>query len=400
MFERIHITDTNDTSLYYANTLRESEEFYVPHEKAEKEIILQVRDEFTMDENYAILSKMAIPEITVDEFIPEESTHLTPRKRQPAVQEKIETPTKKRRLKLEDIVVPTNVEITLPEIEEAPVFVEPIVESLQDLTSQKSRSKSKKVRIFTDKNTQLSRKVIQKYINNINAHTVPLKIIDVNKSTSEILFQGAPARFLSTRRNKWNNPLNKLFDMMHTFFSSIRMDTQIESTDTIRLETKSNKTNELSALSGLIPESKKSMKETTADEIMISQQEMEISETAHQTHIQNIEQDFEMLNIAEHEKIPDITMFEEGIDQPPETLKHKDSRLTKTELLAFLEVLWHDSEMVKFTDLISPEYYSKLDATRSFVLLLELHKEKMITLEQAAPYDILWIKKYYNNDSD
>ncbi|XP_043501540.1 uncharacterized protein LOC122523690 isoform X2 [Polistes fuscatus] len=406
MFERIHITDTNDTSLYYANTLRESEEFYEPREKvekaekAEKEMILQVRDEFTMDENIATLSKMAIPEITADEFIPEESD-LTTRKRQSAVQEQIKTPTKKRRLEFEDIVVPSNVEITLPEIEEAPVFVKPIVESLQDLelipfNSQESRSKSKKVRMFADKNTQLSHKVIRKCINNVNAHTVSLDIINVNKLTSEILFQGAPARFLSIRRNKWKSLLNKLFDM-HTILSSIRMDTQIES---MRMETKSNKTNELSEFSGLIPESKKSMKETSADEIVISQQEMAISEIAHQTHIQNIEQDFEMLNIVEHVKIPDITMYEEGIDQPRETLKHKDTPLTKIELLAFLEVLWHDSEMIKFTDLISPEYFDKLDATRSFVLLLELHKEKKITLEQATPYDILWIKKCYNNDSD
>lgn len=100
MFERIQITDTNDTSLYYANTLLESEEFYVPHEKAEKEMILQVRDEFIMDdeEYYAALSKMTLPEITADEFVPEESTHLMTRKRQPAVQEQIERPTKKRRV--------------------------------------------------------------------------------------------------------------------------------------------------------------------------------------------------------------------------------------------------------------------------------------------------------------
>ncbi|XP_015181485.1 PREDICTED: uncharacterized protein LOC107069055 [Polistes dominula] len=411
MFERIHITDVNDKSLYYANTLRESEEFYIPYEKAEKEMILQVRDELIMDgeEYYETLSKMPLPEITANEFVPEEGTHSITRKRQPTVQEQIETPTKKRRLKFEDIIFPSNVEITLPEVDAVPVALERITETLEDLESisdisQQSKSKSKKVRVFADKNTQLSHKVIRKCINNVRVSTVPLKIFDVNTLTLELLFQEVPARFLSIRKNKWNSPLNNLF-YTHNLIPPTRVDTLMEyelekpTFETMRLETKDNKTQELSELSGLIPETKKSMKETIADEIKTSQLEIAISEINHQTNIQNIEQDFEMLNIVEYD-VPDVTMHEKGIDQPLETSKYKDSHLTKTELLALLEVLWHDSEMVKFTDLISPESYNKFDASRSFLLLLELHQENKIILEQATPYDILWIKKCYNNDSD
>lgn len=70
--------------------------------------------------------------------------------------------------------------------------------------------------------------------------------------------------------------------------------------------------------------------------------------------------------------------------------------ITKQDLHALVEVKWRDAEMVEFHDVIPPNAYSKADAIECFLLLLELHEEKKITLEQAVP-DVLWIKQYSND---
>ncbi|XP_043501543.1 uncharacterized protein LOC122523693 [Polistes fuscatus] len=209
-------------------------------------------------EHHAAYTKTILPEITMQEFMPGESTFLTPRKRQSTEETYIETPTKRRHLRFEDITVPSNAEITMiPETEEiSALTIDYSTESLQNLESihedlQQIKRKSKKKRMFADKITKLSHKVIRKCINNVNIHTVPLKVIDVNISTSKILFQEAPARFVSTRKNKWNSPLNKLFDM-YTLLSSTKKEMHMESgqsleksTEFLRLMDKSNKTEEL-----------------------------------------------------------------------------------------------------------------------------------------------------------
>ncbi|XP_015181487.1 PREDICTED: uncharacterized protein LOC107069056 [Polistes dominula] len=199
-----------------------------------------------------------LPEITMQEFIPRESTFLTPRKRQSTEETHIETPIKRKYLRFEDITVPSNAEIAMiPETEEIPVpTADYSIESSPNLESinvdlQQVKRKFKKKRMFADKITKLSHKVIRKCINNVNAHTVSLKVIDVNITTSEILFQEAPARFISTRKNKWNSPLNKLFNM-DIILSSTEKELHMESehsleksTEFLRLMDKSNKTEEL-----------------------------------------------------------------------------------------------------------------------------------------------------------
>ncbi|KAL2731885.1 hypothetical protein V1478_004573 [Vespula squamosa] len=438
MFERMHIT--NDASLYNANTLTDSEEFYIPFDRAEKEMIISlVRDDLTLrnEEHRTAFAKVTLPEVTVEEFMPEESTYLTPRKRQPAELTHIETPTKRRRLRFEDVAVPNKDEIaTIPETEVVPIPV-PIpdysIEPLQDLESmhedpQQIKIKSKKKRILADKNTKLSHKVIRKWISNVNGHTVPLSMNNVNISTSEILFQAAPARFVSIRKNKWNSPLIKLFSM-HVDLPSIKKKTQMDfqllekciafiknksyfsinsfnrkfiASEIVRLGEKSNKTDELLAELSVIKStdaSAKSIKETSVHETMSSHQELVIPNIEQQIDLQNIEQGFGLLNITRNGTGPNLTIHEKEIDQSQETIKLSQSYLlTKLDLLALLEVLWHDTELVRFTDVIPPGQYSKADAACCYLLLLELHQEKKITLEQAMPYDTLWIKKFPNGN--
>ncbi|XP_035728448.1 uncharacterized protein LOC118444365 [Vespa mandarinia] len=237
MFERMHIT--NDISLYNANTLRDSEEFYIPFDRAEKEMVISlVRDDLTLrdEEHHTAFKKVTLPDVTVEEFMPEGSTYLTPRKRQPSEITHIETPTKRRRLRFEDITVPNKADIaTIPETEVVPVPIPTSdfsIEPLQNLESthedpQQIKIKSKRKRKLADKNTKLNHKVIRKWISNINAETVPLSINNVNIPTLEILFQAAPARFLSIRKNKWNSPLIKLFNV-NVAISSMRKKAQME----------------------------------------------------------------------------------------------------------------------------------------------------------------------------
>ncbi|KAL2723010.1 hypothetical protein V1477_019601 [Vespula maculifrons] len=411
MFERMHIT--NDASLYNANTLTDSEEFYVPYDRAEKEMIISlVRDDLTLrnEEHRTAFAKTTLPEVTVEELMPDESTYLTPRKRQSAEVTHTETPTKRRRLRFEDVAVPNKDEIaTIPETEVVPIPIPTAdysIEPLQDLESihedpQKIKIKLKRKRILADKNTKLSHKVIRKWISNVNGHTVPLNMNNVNISTSEILFQAAPARFVSIRKNKWNSPLIKLFSM-HVNLPAIKKKTQMEFQLLEKCIASTEITDELLAELSVIKStdaSAKSIKETSVHKTMSSHQELVISDNEQQIDLQNIEQGFGLLNIAQNGTGPDLTIHEQKIDQSQETIKLSQScLLTKLDLLALLEVLWHDRELIRFIDVIPPGQYSKTDAACCYLLLLELHQEKKITLEQAVPYDTLWIKKFSNGN--
>lgn len=81
---------------------------------------------------------------------------------------------------------------------------------------------------------------------------------------------------------------------------------------------KSNKTDELLAELSVIKStdaSAKSIKETSVHKTMSSHQELVISDNEQQIDLQNIEQDFGLLNIARNGTGPDLTIHEQKIDQ-------------------------------------------------------------------------------------
>ncbi|KAF7381713.1 hypothetical protein HZH68_015586 [Vespula germanica] len=237
--------------------------------------------------------------------------------------------------------------------------------------SQKIKIKSKRKKIFADKNKKLSHKLIRKWISNVNAHTVPLSVINVNISTSEILFQVAPARFSSTLKNKWNSPLVALFNM-HTIAPSIKKKMQMEygqflekSTELLRLMDKSNKTEELLPdLSSAIGKSAEISKNISSEKsVLISIDELpEVIKFHDVVGLTTNEQEkIQSPNIAEESFIPDASPVSSSL---PSYL------LTKRELLALLEIIWQNNQFATFTDIISPDHYNKLDASSCFIFLL------------------------------
>nr|XP_050867508.1 uncharacterized protein LOC127071825 isoform X1 [Vespula vulgaris] len=403
IFERMHITSSNldrelnDTSPANKNILPSLEESDVIINKIETEISIDDLPKAN-EEHFAAYTKTTLSDTTGQEFMPKESTFITPRKRQSAEGIHIETPIKKRHLRFEDVAVPNTADISteVVPISTADCFVEPLqnLESVHE-NSQKIKIKSKRKKIFADKNKKLSHKLIRKWISNVNAHTVPLSVINVNISTSEILFQVAPARFSSTLKNKWNSPLVALFNM-HTIAPSIKKKMQMEygqflekSTELLRLMDKSNKTEELFPdLSSAIGKSAEISKNISSEKsVLISIDELPEVIKFH---------DVVGLTINEQEKIQSPNIAGELFipDASPVSSSLPSYLLTKRELLALLEIIWQNNQLATFTDIISPDHYSKLDASSCFIFLLELHKEKKIILKQAAPYDIIWIEKY------
>ncbi|KAL2731873.1 hypothetical protein V1478_004561 [Vespula squamosa] len=409
IFERMHITnlnldkELNDTSSANKNILPSLEKSDITMYKIDTEMS---RDDVPIESKKRIISsiftytKTTLSDTTVQEFMSEESTFITPRKRQSAEEIHIETPIKKRRLRFEDVAVPNMADIaTIPKVvpvSTADCFVEPLenLESIHE-DSQKIKIKSKRKKIFTDKNIKLSHKIIRKWISNVNAHTVPLSVINVNISTSEILFQVAPARFSSTLKNKWNSPLVALFNM-HTIVPSIKKEMQMKygqflekSTEFLRLNDKSNKTEELlSDLSSAIGKSAEISKNISSEKsVVISIDELpEVIKFHDVMGSTNDEQEkIQSPNIGGESFIPDTS---------PDFSSLPSYLLTKRELLALLEIIWQNNQLARFTDIISSDHYNKLDASSCFVFLLELHKEKRIILKQATPYDIIWIEKY------
>ncbi|XP_047368914.1 uncharacterized protein LOC124956753 isoform X2 [Vespa velutina] len=405
IFERMHITNSNldrelnDTSPVNKNIVSSLEVSDITMHKIETGMSIDnVSIENEVD--FGAYTKTTLSDITVQEFIPAENTFLTPQKRQSVKSIHVETPIKKRRLRFEDTAVPNTAEIvTIPEVISVPTadyFVEPL-ENLESMhvDSQQIKIKSKRKKIFADKNIKFSHKIIRKWISDVNAHTVPLSVINVNISTSEILFQMAPARFTSTRKNKWNSPLVRLFNT-HAVVPSIKKKIQVEggqllekSSEFLRLMDRSNKTEELlSDLSSAIGRTAEISKNISSEKsVAISIDELPEVIKFHDV-MASTNDELEKVqspNIARESFIPNAS---------PDSSSLPSYLLTKQELLALLEIIWRNNQFATFTDIISPDHYSKLDASCCFTFLLELYKEKRIILKQATPYDIIWIQKY------
>ncbi|XP_076298220.1 uncharacterized protein LOC143217620 [Lasioglossum baleicum] len=110
--------------------------------------------------------------------------------------------------------------------------------------------------------------------------------------------------------------------------------------------------------------------------------------------------------------LPGISGFEETIGEPAElspTTKHfsPNAALTNKELSALLEVYWDQGKphpgLTTFQEIIPPDSYTKIDAARAFATLLGFHAEKRVVLQQAKPYDSIWIGKcsgHYSGSSE
>ncbi|KAK2585703.1 hypothetical protein KPH14_010316 [Odynerus spinipes] len=412
VLDRMHITnphldgELNDVFSYNEKILTDLEKSDLSMDRSGIEIsISPIHDDRLGDQEHQVtFVKRMLPEVTMEEMESRRSDLLTPPKRQPDEEKHTETPSKKRRLRFEDAVNADQF-VASPVLGTEVVSVSAIdhtLELLQDLEPIQEnslqigrKSSKKKKKIFVDKITKLNHKAMRKWLNNVNAHTVSLNVINVNMPTSEILFKTPSTNFTSIYETKWNNSLNALFHM-HTAALSGRNIMQMEygqllekSTEFTRFEDKSNKTEELfSELSSAFGKSVELSKNVTSEKnITIAMDEFP-----------------EVLKIYD---ITESTTDIPGIILSPEITEntvisdtsHNSSKplpfclLTKRELLVLLEIVWQNTDFAIFNNIISPDNYSKLDAASCFMFLLELYKEKRIILKQAAPYDIIWIQK-------
>ncbi|XP_071566454.1 uncharacterized protein [Temnothorax nylanderi] len=305
---------------------------------------------------------------------------LTPQKRQPH-QMQVETPTKRRRLffetasatdvpPVEDVAVPpapvedVAVPAELP-IEETRMLVLPQQEEtdmeLESLDSSYFviRRHSKKSKII-DQKIVLSDKQLQKWRQNVNIHC-----------------------------KKLDKPLTKNFTEELSTFQKTETAIAAEPGDSVaNVLTVTNIIHETMDVS-MVP-----LPEEVPEAIVLEEG----------TTIVEQRPDQERINISNDESFEDIDILLERQRQSPKT-KHipvpstspsrpSQPALISKEILALLEVLWYDKEVVKFSELISADTHTREDAATAFEILLDLYAQEKIVLQQTDCSDTLWISKY------
>ncbi|KAL6264324.1 hypothetical protein P5V15_004433 [Pogonomyrmex californicus] len=345
---------------------------------------------------------------------------LTPQKRlQHQIQEK--TPTKKRRLTF-DTVPPVPIEdvaVLSPELPkenmETLAFSEKI--ELRPLYSDDSEIVKRPKKLIIDQRISLTDKQLKKWRQNVQFRC--RQYIDTPQINRPI-----PAENLfmqpSHLPKRWNANLKR-----NPFADSISnvADKLMQSHEVIRIETdtRRNLTEDLSALgktNTIIAT------EPTVDSIANIIPTINIIHEIEQTSMvpkmvpemlpdtMTVEENTSIVDRRTGQKITSKNDTVESFEDIEILLKKQQSQsihlsqssttsietsrppLTSQEILALLEVLWCDKPYVKFSELIPKETYTKDDAATAFDILLQLHAQKKIVLQQKECYRTLWISKY------
>nr|XP_012145108.1 PREDICTED: uncharacterized protein LOC100875607 isoform X1 [Megachile rotundata] len=313
--------------------------------------------------------------------------------------------------------IPEPVPEPIPELLPEPV---PIPEQQEQAQQNLEReaivglTKTKKKRKFSDKETKLSDTVMQSWIRNISAHTIKHpRFATTLPSVMEYIMQPSVMIFNKSR----GRSLIKLFEqhLIGPFVAQNEyeiLDFEIEDTihgETIRADISSkirDQTAEISSKLAITTTDTTDQSKTLEKIPPINGFQPKLSDENHITEMKEGQEP-----IVE---LPDITDIEHKIRESSVKLEKlngrksestsvsSETRLTKHELLALMEVQWHEKGMIKFEDIISPESYSKKDAARAFSLCLEFHKEKVVILKQAECFCTIWIEKYpcYSSGTD
>ncbi|XP_006608637.1 uncharacterized protein LOC102680971 isoform X2 [Apis dorsata] len=310
----------------------------------------------------------------------------TPKKR--TSKSPIEIPIKRRKI--------TSTE-ELPAIE---LFPAPITEIMYapDLSSELQKEvfpqfqnielneikKTKKKKIYLDKQTKLTDTIMRRYIENVYAHTIKqFRFTTILPSAKEYLKQ--PSMKINNR--SWGKTLIEFFNqyfkkplIIQSKFQDM-LDFKMKETivgETIRADDSSRLRDQITELSS---------------KIMIATTEtIDVSKTLDKIlpiesiEVKEFEEQTKEIKESEAVLISEITSFEEKISSK--------TYLTKRELLALMVIHWNEGILIKFHDLISPESYNKIDAACAFQYCLEFHAEKVVILKQAEPFDTIWIEKY------
>ncbi|KYN33935.1 Meiotic recombination protein REC8 like protein [Trachymyrmex septentrionalis] len=361
---------------------------------------------------------------------------LTPQKRQPQIQP--ETPTKKRRLSFatmplaEDVAVPLVKDIAVP-------FAEDLAISAPELPAEKTgmlvssqqtdmeleslnssyfviNKQSKKHKII-DKEIVLTEKQLWKWRGNVNIHS---KKIDKPKKRliSAINLLKEPS-YLS---KQWNTSLRNLFvDHITGPFMSVDEDVApaefVQFQEAIRIEETINKQNLMEDLSTFVktdtaiaaepidsivnvlpmPIAHADVSVPPLQEViphMITLEEGIRRDQEKLRSISNMDESLEDINaLLERQSLgrhPSKSILGSPATSSNGTLQPE---LTSKDILAQLEVFWFNEPCVKFSQLIPKDTFTAEDAADAFNILLELHAQKKLILQQAECFRTLRIWK-------
>ncbi|XP_071630524.1 uncharacterized protein [Temnothorax longispinosus] len=350
---------------------------------------------------------------------------LTPQKRQPH-QVQVETPTKRRRLfsdtasatdvppvedvavppapvedvavppaPVEDVVVPAELPreetrmLVLPQQEETNMELESLDSSYFVI-----RSHSKKSKII-DKKTELSNKLLKKWRQDVNIHCKKLdRPLTKNLSlTPAINLFNQP----SDSPRRWNKSLRSRFAARITGpFKSVNEDvalaefTQFEKMP-VKIPEEMRVEETVSRLN--LPAEEVSTFQKTGIAIAAEPGDS-VANVLTVTNIIPETKDVSMVPLPN--AVPEAIVLEEDIPVPSTSSSsgHSQPALTSQEILVLLEVFWRDKETVKFSELISPDTYTREDAATAFEILLDLYAQEKLILQQTDYSKPLWISKY------
>ncbi|KYM93167.1 Meiotic recombination protein REC8 like protein [Atta colombica] len=347
---------------------------------------------------------------------------LTPQKRQPQIQS--ETPTKKRRVFFETAAMPPAEDVAIPATELPAGMLIPSQQTDIELESLNSsyfviNKHSEKHKII-DKEIVLTDKQLWKWRENVNIHS---KKIDKPKKrlTSAINLLKEPS-YLS---KQWNASLRNLFvDHIIGPFTSVDEDVApaefVQFQEAIRIEETINKQNlpmedlstfmktdtaiaaePIDSIVNVLP-----MPIAHAD-VSVPLQEVIPYTITLEEGISTVERD--------QDKLPNISNIDESLEDINALLERQSlkrhpsksilgspatssngilqSELTSKDILAQLEVFWFNEPCVKFSQLISKDTFTAEDAADAFNILLELHAQKKLILQQAECFRTLRIWK-------
>ncbi|XP_024880581.1 uncharacterized protein LOC112460209, partial [Temnothorax curvispinosus] len=354
---------------------------------------------------------------------------LTPQKRQPQQMQKVETPTKRRRLfsdtasatdvppvedvavppaPVEDVVVPAELPreetrmLVLPQQEETDMELESLDSSYFVI-----RSHSKKSKII-DKKTELSDKQLQKWRQNVNIHCKKLdKPLTKNLSLTPAInlfnqSSHSPRRWNKSLRSRFAARIagpfknvnedvafaefTQFFEKMHVEETVSRLDLPAEEASTFQKTEMAIAAESGDSVTSLLTEKTIIYETMDVSMVPLPKEVPEAIVLEEGTSIVEQRPDQERINISNDECFEDIDILLERQRQSPKTAKHipvpstipstssssghSQPALTSQEILALLEVVWHDKKAVKFSELISPDTYTREDAATAFEILL------------------------------
>ncbi|CAK9807869.1 hypothetical protein ANTPLA_LOCUS5542 [Anthophora plagiata] len=317
-------------------------------------------------------------------------TPSTPKKR--TSKPLVETPSKKRKISLpEELVVPiepSSVLLPEPVAETIPTrnLVAEVQKVLPDLSNVELTrvTKNKKRKVF-DRQIKLSSTAMRKCISNVRAHTLEQYWLASTLPSAQEYLTRPSTKIFNTL---WGETLTKLFKqyLVKPFVVQDELpyvsDLEVRETlagDIVRADNLSKLRDPIEELSSKI--------------VITTSETSDLSKTLEKVLPTETYQSKERVELIKETKefeeslveLPEITGFEEKIGSK--------ACLTKTEILALMEIHWQDGGLIKFHDLISPENYNKIDAACAFQYCLELHTEKVVILKQAEPFDTIWIQK-------